>query len=371
MSPPRRWRVLAAGGFAAAAVTAMVVAAPTPASAVPATPAGWTLVFADDFNGAADTGSTPNWLYDLGTGYPGGAANWGTGEIENDDQQHRQRLPWTAPATSRIKPIRDARRQLDLGPHRDPAHRLRRRRPAASCGSRPRIQQPNVTGAAAAGYWPAFWMLGAAGPAGRRDRTGRASARSTSWRTSTGAAPCSPPCTAAPTPGGPCNETTGLGSGERRLPRLPDRLPHLRRGVGPQHRRRSRSAWYLDGANFFTVNANQVDATTWNNATHHGFFIILNVAIGGGFPAAFGGGPTASTASGVPMLVDYVAVYTAGGGDDHRRPRPAADDPAADRRHRDAYGTIQAESFNAQSGTQLEATTDTGGGQNIGWHRQR
>jgi hypothetical protein len=83
MSPPRRWRVLAAGGFAAAAVTAMVVAAPTPASAVPAPPAGYTVVFGDDFNGAAGTRlNETNWQYDLGTSYPGGAANWGTGEVE-------------------------------------------------------------------------------------------------------------------------------------------------------------------------------------------------------------------------------------------------------------------------------------------------
>ncbi len=34
---------------------------------------------------------------------------------------------------------------------------------------------------------------------------------------------------------------------------------------------------------------------------------------------------------------------------------------------RDAYTTIQAESFNAQSGTQTETTTDTGGGQNVGY----
>jgi len=32
---------------------------------------------------------------------------------------------------------------------------------------------------------------------------------------------------------------------------------------------------------------------------------------------------------------------------------------------RDAYSTIQAESFNAQSGVGVETTTDTGGGQNI------
>ena len=31
--------------------------------------------------------------------------------------------------------------------------------------------------------------------------------------------------------------------------------------------------------------------------------------MGGGFPNAFGGGPTAATVSGGQMVVDYVAVY--------------------------------------------------------------
>lgn len=43
----------------------------------------WTTVFQDDFDGAAGTGlNTQDWLYDRGTGYPGGAAAWGTGELE-------------------------------------------------------------------------------------------------------------------------------------------------------------------------------------------------------------------------------------------------------------------------------------------------
>ncbi|MCM2416447.1 hypothetical protein [Streptomyces sp. RKAG290] len=47
-------------------------------------PAGWTTMFSDDFNGAANSGlNRANWLYDIGTGYQGGAANWGTGEIES------------------------------------------------------------------------------------------------------------------------------------------------------------------------------------------------------------------------------------------------------------------------------------------------
>src|SRR4026209_2010540 len=42
----------------------------------------WQLVWSDEFSGPANTGVNPaNWLYDLGTSYPGGAANWGTGEV--------------------------------------------------------------------------------------------------------------------------------------------------------------------------------------------------------------------------------------------------------------------------------------------------
>src|SRR6185369_2553975 len=122
-------------------------------------------------------------------------------------------------------------------------------------------------------------------------------------------------------PGVACNETTGIGSGQRACGGCQTGLHtyalEYDRSVSPEQIR-----WYLDGTNFFTVIANQVDATTWNNAVHHGFFMILNVAIGGGFPAAFGGGPTGSTASGVPMVVDYVAAYTSGGGSQPPPPPP-------------------------------------------------
>ena len=70
----------------------------------------------------------------------------------------------------------------------------------------------------------------------------------------------------------------------------------------------------VDGPVTFTVKADQVDQTTWEKANHHGFFIILNVAIGGVFPAKYGGAPTPATRSGVPMLVDKVTVSTRGSG---------------------------------------------------------
>ncbi len=66
--------------------------------------------------------------------------------------------------------------------------------------------------------------------------------------------------------------------------------------------------WYADGAQYHVVTADKVDAQTWANATGHGFFVILDGAVGGQFPADNGGGPTPATRSGAPMLVDRVTV---------------------------------------------------------------
>jgi hypothetical protein len=87
--------------------------------------------------------------------------------------------------------------------------------------------------------------------------------------------------------------------------------------------------------------------------------------MGGGFPAAFGAAvPTAATVSGKPMLVDYVSVSTKAGGGGTPTPSPTPTPPPGG--SRDAYATIQAESFDSQSGTRTEATTDTGGGSDVG-----
>ena len=54
---------------------------------------GFTMIWRDDFTGAAGTRSTPptgstNWAR-----LPGGAANWGTGEVESMTNSTQQRLP--------------------------------------------------------------------------------------------------------------------------------------------------------------------------------------------------------------------------------------------------------------------------------------
>jgi beta-glucanase (GH16 family) len=331
-------------------------------ASVPPTPTGWTLAFSDDFTGPANTGvSTSNWLYDTGTSYPGGAANWGTGEVETMTNSTANVFQDGAGHLV-MKPLRDASGTWSSG-------RIETQRTdfAAPAGGKLRveasIQQPNVSGTGAAGYWPAFWMLGAAArPVGAtnwpsigeidimEDINGRGSEFATLH--------------CGTNPGGECNETTGIGSGEHACGGCQTGFHtyamEVDRSVSPEQIR-----WYLDGAQIFAVNSSQVSATTWNNAVHHGFFVILNVAMGGGFPAAFGGGPTSSTQSGVPMLVDYVAVYTSTG--DTTSPPTTAPPTTAPPNGHDAYGTIQAESFNAQLGIQTEATTDTGGGQDIGF----
>src|SRR5690349_23078539 len=87
-NPPRRPRPLrralvAVVGTLGLAAAATAVTGPSAGAAVPPPPSGWTQVFADDFDGAAGSGvNTANWQYDTGTSYPGGPANWGTGEIE-------------------------------------------------------------------------------------------------------------------------------------------------------------------------------------------------------------------------------------------------------------------------------------------------
>ncbi|MEK8171545.1 hypothetical protein NKH77_25335 [Streptomyces sp. M19] len=69
--------------------------------------ADWTTVFQDDFEGAAGTGlNTDDWLYDIGTGYPGGAPNWGTGEIETSTDS-TENVYQDGDGHMVIKPIRD------------------------------------------------------------------------------------------------------------------------------------------------------------------------------------------------------------------------------------------------------------------------
>ncbi|SED94601.1 Beta-glucanase, GH16 family [Streptomyces misionensis] len=351
--PLRRALVAALATFGLAAALATTAGAPADASA-PAPPSGWSQVFLDDFDGAAGSGvNTANWQYDTGTSYPGGAANWGTGEVESMTSGTNN-VSLDGNGDLLITPRRDASGNWTSG--RIETTRTDFQPPAGGkLRVSARIQMPNVTGNAAAGYWPAFWMLGAPFRGnywnwpgiGELDIMENVQGLNKTWATMH--------CGTAS--GGPCNETTGLGNSTACPNSTCQSGFHTYtmewdRSVSPEAIRFS-----VDGTVYQTVTAAQMDATTWANATNHGFFVILNVAMGGGFPGAFGGGPTSATEPGHPMVVDYVQVLQSSGGGGSTPP------PSG---NRDAYSPVQAESYDGQSGVSTEATTDSGGGQDIG-----
>jgi len=166
-----------------------------------------------------------------------------------------------------------------------------------------RIQLPNLNGASAQGYWPAFWMLGSPyrgnywnwPSVGEIDIMENINGLNQWW----GTFHC------GTYPGGQCNEPIGIGGTYTGFsPSLQEAFHTYRmefdKSVTPQQLR-----WYIDGVQRFIVSSDQVNAAIWNEATNHGFFILLNVAIGGGWA----GNPTDTTATGGTMLVDYVHAY--------------------------------------------------------------
>jgi hypothetical protein len=289
---------------------------PTPAAKA----ATFTQVFADEFNGAANTGvNTSVWKYDTGTGF-------GTGEIET-----------MTTSTNNVK--QDGQGHLVITPIRDSSGNWTSGRIetneddfAAPAGGELEItaslQQPNVSGNAALGYWPAFWTLGTPfrTDGGQWPKDGEVDIMEDVNGLSSvyGTLHC------GVDPGGPCNETTGIGSGQRACSGCQTSFHTyteiIDRSVSPEQIR-----WYLDGTNYFTVSANQVDATTWANAVDHAFYVIFDLAMGGGFPNGVSGQntPTSSTQSGVPMLVDYVHVLTAPGSAPSPTPTPTTSAPTA------------------------------------------
>jgi beta-glucanase (GH16 family) len=285
-----------------------VFLAPLPGRAYPATKPldepNWRVIWRDEFNGEGGV-STSKWLYSTGTGYPGGPPHWNTGEVEvmtdsldnvfqSDGYLHIRALhsgsdPLTGWTSGRIETLR-----TDFQP---PAN--------GAMAIEGRIQLPALTGKAAKGYWPAFWSPGEGfrsdywgmPTVGEMDVLESIDGENHWW----GSFHCGPS-----KKGGPCDEPHGLGTNYGPFsPSLQSAFHTYRlefdKSVSPQEMR-----WYIDGKLINTLFSSAVDAATWEEATNHGFFIILSMAIGSGY---WRGNPTAATASGGTMLVDYVRVY--------------------------------------------------------------
>jgi len=278
-------------------------------SRAPSALAGWREVWRDDFDGPAGSRLDPgSWQYDLGHCYQGcPAQNWGTGEVaEMTDSTDNVAL--------------DGLGHLLITPRRGPdgrwtSGRLESKRAdfaAAADGAlrvEARLALPAVAGPAAQGYWSAFWMLGAAFRNGFVDPTGAGDVdvmEHVDTRPETvGAVHCQPvgaadPCQEVPDNVGLAGTTTCPPAGC--LNGFHTYTVELHRESSPQ-----RLDWLIDGAVYHSVPADQpgMDPTTWQLLITRSFFLILNQSIGGTWPGA----PTAQTQDGVPLVVDYVAVW--------------------------------------------------------------
>ncbi|RKN04009.1 glycosyl hydrolase family protein [Streptomyces radicis] len=306
-----KWAIAIASGVASMAAL-MAVSLPTAGAADTTAddttadegPGTMAEVWRADFDGAAGTlPSSEDWIIDTGTGYPGGPPNWGTGEIQTytddpanvslDGEGHltitalREGDTWTS---SRIETQRSDFAAPDGGKLRIEAS----------------LRLPDLDGEAGLGYWPAFWTLGADYRGnywnwpgiGEFDIMENVNGVEQVW----GVLHC------GVSPGGPCDETNGRGAStpcDTCDSQFHEYALELDRTGETEYLR-----WYLDGQLFHTVSSADMDAATWANATDHGHFILLNLAMGGAFPNGVAGQttPTPATVPGGSLTVDYVSV---------------------------------------------------------------
>ena len=221
------------------------------------------------------------------------------------------------PATRRRRPPEDhrpeERRQLDLRPASRPSAPTSRPPRAASCASRRASSCPTSPATPALGYWPAFWTLGDAYRGNYQNWPGIGEfdimENVNGQNTTHGVLHC------GTNPGGPCNETTGIGKAPRvRRPcqaGFHEYALELDRTGATEELR-----WYAGRRSSSTPSSEtDVDAKTWADATDHGHFILLNLAMGGAFPDGVAGQqtPTAATQPGGSLPWTTSSVETTGG----------------------------------------------------------
>ena len=260
---------------------------PDSASAIPeSTPAAWTLVWSDEFDGAAGAGvDRSRWTFDVGGG------GWGNQELET----HTDRTA-NASLDGSGNLVIVANRETFTGP--DGIERLYTSARLKTQGLfahgygrfEGRIQIPYGQG-----VWPAFWLLGAnistvGWPAcgeidimeniGREPSTVHGSLHAPQGATGHGS-------------------TTGAFT-----------LPAAQRFADDFHVfavewEANQVRFYVDGNLYATRTPADLPAgTRW--VFDHPFFVILNVAVGGTWP----GSPDATTTFPQRMRVDYVRVYS-------------------------------------------------------------
>ena len=279
--------------------------APASATAGPA----WKQVWADSFDGPANSGvNTNDWAYNASHG------TFGTNEVETTT---------TSPRNVRL----DGHGNLDItvlghGAATDPgagwtSGRIQTRNGGftAPAGGEmmvtASIKQPGV--AHGLGYWPGFWMLGS--PSTGWPRTGEIDIMENvdGYSTVSGTLHCGNLTQQNPDGTfGPCHEKNGLGSGLKSCTGCLQSFHAYTVIIDRRHPGHEQIRWYVDGHEFYSLSESQIGAAAWTPAVDHGYSILLDVGMGGAFPdeQCRCSTPTSQTSSGGTMAVQYVRVFT-------------------------------------------------------------
>jgi beta-glucanase (GH16 family) len=254
----------------------------------PPTATGFTLVWSDEFSGA--DGSSPDaskWTYDRGVGGKG----WGNNELET--YTNRTQNAQIKGGNLVITTLKET--------YADPSDGVTRNYTSARLKTQGLFSQAygrfeaRIKIPAGQGMWPAFWMLGNNISAVGWPKCGEIDIMENIGKE---------PGTVHGSLHGPT--TTGPTSDET----APFSLPAGQNFADDFHLyavewEPSTIRFYVDSNLYATFHQAQWPANgTWT--VDHPFFILLNVAVGGGWP----GSPDNSTVFPQQMLVDYVRVYT-------------------------------------------------------------
>lgn len=262
---------------ASVAILAAVPAFPSP-------PAGYKLVWSEEFDAIGQTPDPKHWTYDLGHGPDG----WGNQELENyvNDREHAVIVSdknATDGAALQISATRE-----ESGEYRSARLKTEGRYAPQYGFIEARIRRPEGQG-----IWPAFWMLGA-------------NFATTSW----------PAC------------------GEVDIMESPGKLSWSHRSQGVVHDpayygaealksdfilkgkpfsegyhlfqvkwEKDNLEFFVDGLFYERRTAEEIGAENWT--FNHPMFFLLNVAVGGQWP----GNPDQTTVFPQHMMVDYIRVY--------------------------------------------------------------
>ncbi|OAA47638.1 glucan endo-1,3-beta-glucosidase A1-like protein [Metarhizium rileyi] len=268
-------------------------------------------IFYDDFSQTAGSLPDPSrWTVDEGTQYKGGPIQWGTGEIQTYTKD-RENIRITSSGTLKITPVRGADNTWTSARVETTAEWDF----ACARGSRLRVEARIRLGDNAEerslGIWPAFWALGSEYRGNYQNWPGVGEVDILESVNGLGRIWNVVHC--GTNPGGVCHEPAGIGHV----------VDSFSRGVWHTvawevDRRGSPGSelmsWHVDGEARWTLRKGDVgDDAAWTALTAGSKMVLLNVAVGGGFPDGVSGitTPTRDTlgGDGASMEVDYVAVY--------------------------------------------------------------